>query len=105
MKSLKSPRFGVFIGPCDDRHMAWDPFSPLPVAVGAAVGCTFVAAGVVARLRRPENGTGTLLVLAGAAWLVSGLSNADASLPDLLNDLVFNVFLAVLAHLLVVYPY
>ena len=85
--------------------MAWDPFSPLPVAVGAAVGCTFVAAGVVARLRRPENGTGTLLVLAGAAWLVSGLSNADASLPDLLNDLVFNVFLAVLAHLLVVYPY
>jgi DNA-binding CsgD family transcriptional regulator len=85
--------------------MTWDPFAPLPVAVGAAVGFTFVAAGAVARLRRPENGTGTLLMLAGAAWFVSGLSNADATLPDLLNDVAFNVFLAVLAHLLVVYPY
>ncbi|HEY3185266.1 MAG TPA: LuxR C-terminal-related transcriptional regulator [Gaiellaceae bacterium] len=85
--------------------MTWDPFTPLPVVVGAAVGCTFVAAGAVARLRRPENGTGTLLLLAGAAWLVSGLSNADASLPDLVNDLAFNLFLAVLAHLIVTYPY
>jgi DNA-binding CsgD family transcriptional regulator len=85
--------------------MAWHPFSPLPVVVGAAVGCAFVAAGAVARLRRPANGTGTLLVLAGVAWLASGLANADASLPDLLNDLFFNLFLALLAHLLVVYPY
>jgi DNA-binding CsgD family transcriptional regulator len=85
--------------------MAWDPFSPLPVVVGAAVGCTFVAAGVVARVRRPENGTGTLLALAGIAWLASGLANGDASLPDLVNDVAFNLFLAVVAHLLVVYPY
>jgi DNA-binding CsgD family transcriptional regulator len=85
--------------------MAWDPFSPLPVVVGAAVGCAFVAAGTVARLRRPENGTGMLLFLAGVAWLVSGLVNADASLPDLLNDVAFNLFLAVVAHLLVIYPY
>jgi DNA-binding CsgD family transcriptional regulator len=85
--------------------MAWHPFSPLPVIVGAAVGCAFVVAGVVAALRRPHNRTGTLLLLAGIAWLVSGLANADGSLPDLLNDLAFNLFLALLAHLLVVFPY
>src|SRR5207247_5839180 len=90
---------------CDDWHMPWYPFSRLPVVVCAAVGCAFVSAGVVARLRRPENRTGTLLVLAGAAWLISCLANADGSVPDLLNDVTFNLFLALVAHVLIVFPH
>src|SRR4051794_8381060 len=68
------------------------------------VSGSFVAAGIVAGARRPENPTGALMVVFGLAWSLHGIAAiphpgaaaawfAMATLPD-----------AVLAHLILVFP-
>jgi len=48
---------------------------------GPAVGWGFVAMGLWAWRREPENRTGRLLVLLGFAWLLSTLEASNAALP------------------------
>jgi hypothetical protein len=53
----------------------------LQALVAALTGGSFIAAGLVAHTRRPENRTGLLLIGVGFTWFVSaGLMGSDDSL-------------------------
>jgi DNA-binding CsgD family transcriptional regulator len=65
---------------------------PLPVDV--AVGLAFLGAGIAAWRRRPDNRMGPLMFLAGMAWFGQHVS-----------DLSTNLFLALVAHQVIVFPY
>jgi DNA-binding NarL/FixJ family response regulator len=66
--------------------------APLPVDL--AVGLAFLGAGIVAWRQRPENRIGPLMVLAAGAWFGQHLA-----------DLSTNLFLALVAHQVIVFPY
>jgi len=65
-------------------------------AISTAVGVVFVAAGLVVRARRPDNRTGTIMVLTGFAWFLNGLTQANDSILFTagigLNDLPWAFF-------------
>jgi DNA-binding CsgD family transcriptional regulator len=63
-------------------------------AVEVAIGGSFVVAGLVAWKQRPENHAGRLMVLTGVAWFGREL-----------GDFSLNLFLALIAHQVVVFPY
>jgi DNA-binding NarL/FixJ family response regulator len=77
----------------------------LPIPVEVAVGASFLAAGLVAWRRRPENRTGLLMVASGLAWFGRDLARWDAGVPAHIGELSLNVFLALIAHQVVVFPY
>jgi signal transduction histidine kinase len=77
----------------------------LPVAVQVAIGWAFVGAGMVAWARRPENRTGLLMALTGLVWLGRDLEWWRAPIPAHLSDLSLNLFLALIAHQVVVFPH
>ena len=119
--------FGVSIEvlPCDDRHMErlaltalgaglgvfaiaiaiQEPDAlTLPAPVHVAIGWSFVAAGFVAWRQRPENRMGLLMTLAGIAWFGRDLDWFDYSAAEHASELSLNLFLALVAHQLVVFP-
>ena len=51
------------------------------IALEVLVGLAFVASGLVARVRRPENRTGLLMILVGLSWFGGALQASNASLP------------------------
>lgn len=65
-----------------------------PLPVDLAVGLAFLGAGIAAWRRRPGNRLGPLMVLAAAAWYGQHLA-----------DIFTNVFLALVAHQVIVFPY
>jgi hypothetical protein len=77
--------------------------APIPVEI--AVGVAFLAAGLLAWRRRPENRTGLLLTLSGVAWFTRNLARSDAQLSTGIGELSLNVFLALIVHQIVVFPY
>jgi DNA-binding CsgD family transcriptional regulator len=77
----------------------------LPIPVDLAVGGSFLAAGAVAWRRRPENRTGLLMVLSAIAWFCRDFARWDAVVPSHLGELSLNVFLALIVHQVVVFPY
>ena len=119
--------FGVFIegGSCDDRRMARlflaalgaacglfaigiairdaDALT-LPAPVHVAIGWSFVAAGFVAWRQRPENRMGLLMSLAGIVWFGRDLDWFDSAAAEHASELSLNLFLALVAHQVVVFP-
>src|SRR4051794_34725580 len=77
----------------------------LPVPVHVAIGWSFVAAGFVAWRQRPENRMGLLMTLAGIAWFGRDLDWFDSSAAEHASELSLNLFLALVAHQLVVFPH
>jgi hypothetical protein len=77
----------------------------LPVPVEVAVGASFLAAGAIAWRRRPENRTGLLMVLSGIVWFCRDFARSDAEIPTRIGELSLNVFLALIAHQVIVFPY
>jgi signal transduction histidine kinase len=73
-------------------------------AVTIVAGCTFVAGGVVAWLRRPTNRTGLLMTAAGFALLGSSLEQADRALPFTIGLVIGPLPAAILAHLILAFP-
>ena len=62
------------------------PWSPSTIALEVLVGLAFVASGLVARLRRPENRTGSLMILVGSELVrrrAAGLRRVAALHPRL----------------------
>jgi DNA-binding NarL/FixJ family response regulator len=119
--------FGVFTDSfaCDDQHMARLALAALgavlglfaiglalrepealtlPVPVHVAIGWSFVAAGAVALRERPENRVGLLMTLTGIAWFGRDLDWFDSALAEHASELSLNLFLALVAHQLVVFP-
>ena len=74
------------------------------VVLTLAVGWSFIASGLVAWGRRPENRTGPLMVLVGFTWFITGVSATNSPWPFTLSILFGDLFLAIFVHLLVAYP-
>jgi signal transduction histidine kinase len=67
-------------------------------------GCTFVAAGIVAWLRRPTNLTGPLMIVAGFLLFAGSMAQADQSLPFTIGLVLGAVPAAVIAQLMLAFP-
>ena len=74
------------------------------VALGLLLGWSFIGTGLYAWDRRPENGTGALMVAVGFAWFLSTLVTANSELVFTIGLLVNNLFFATLLHLLLAFP-
>ena len=72
--------------------------------IGVALAWGFVAAGVFAWLRRPDNRTGPLMIAVGLATVTAGLQFSDAALPFVLGALFDTLIVALLVHLLLAFP-
>ncbi len=83
-----------------------DHMSPkaLIAVLALSVGWSFIASGLVAWGRRPENRTGPLMVLVGFTWFVNAVTATNSPWPFTLSVAVGDLFLAVFIHLLVAYP-
>jgi signal transduction histidine kinase len=80
-----------------------EPLAYLLVAI-VGVSWSFVGAGLVAWSHRPENRTGALMVAVGLAYSLNGLRLVGAPLGFVLWFLVATLPVAVLAHLIAVFP-
>jgi signal transduction histidine kinase/PAS domain-containing protein len=77
----------------------------LQAALVALTGGSFVAAGLIARTRRPANRTGLLLIAVGFTWFVSGgLIGANDSLLWTIGVSLSAIPAGFLVHLLIAYP-
>jgi hypothetical protein len=84
---------------------AWKPGElTLPLPVHLAIGWSFAAAGFVASARGPENRTGLLMMLTGIVWFGRDFDSFGFSTATRLSELSQNLFLALLAHQVVVFP-
>ncbi len=73
-------------------------------AVGVVLGWSFIGTGLYAWDRRPENGTGALMVAVGFTWFLGALVTANSELVFTIGLLVNNLFYATLLHLLLAIP-
>jgi PAS domain S-box-containing protein len=79
--------------------------SPVALAVVyPVIGLSFAVSGLIASTLRPENATGTLLVLVGFFWLVNGLNEADNRWVFWIGNVFGSLFLAAFAHLMLAFP-
>ena len=67
-------------------------------------GCTFVAGGITALLRRPANHTGLLMIAIGFLMFGRSLEQANQALPFTLGLALGLLPAAVLVHLLLAFP-
>ena len=78
------------------------PVASIPLEV--LVGLAFVGSGLLARVRRPENRTGLLMMLVGFAWFGGALTAADQSLPYTVGYLDGALIGAFFVHLVLAFP-
>jgi DNA-binding CsgD family transcriptional regulator len=84
----------------------WEPGAlTLPAPAHVAIGWSFVAAGLVAWRQRPENRLGLLMTLTGIIWFGRDFDWFGSWTADHASELAQNLFLALLAHQIVVFPY
>ena len=76
----------------------------LTAALGLSVGWSFIASGLVAWGRRPENRTGPLMVLVGFTWFINAVTASNSAWPFTVSVVFGDLFLAIFIHLLVAYP-
>ena len=74
------------------------------ILLAVPTGLAFVASGIVARLQRPQNRTGVLLILVGFSWFLGALSAADNPYLFTAGLMLGTVFTALLAHLFLAFP-
>ena len=74
------------------------------VVAGGIVAPSFMGTGLFAWWRRPRNHTGLLMYAVGAAFLLTALKEANAPAAFDLGLALSNLFIAVVAHLLVAFP-
>ena len=77
----------------------------LPVPVDVVVGTSFLVAGLIAWRARPGNRAGLLMVLSGLAWFGRDLSRLEGLFWTRAGELSLNLFLALVAHQVIVFPY
>ncbi|HUA70234.1 MAG TPA: histidine kinase [Solirubrobacteraceae bacterium] len=74
------------------------------VVAGGVVAPSFMATGLFAWWRRPQNHTGLLMYAVGAAFVAAALRDANTPVLFWLGVALNNLLIAVLAHLLVAFP-
>jgi len=73
-------------------------------ALGTLIGVAFVATGVFAWSRRPDNRVGKLMVATGFAWAGAGLSQANSSLLYSIGNAVGPLYLVLVSWLILAFP-
>jgi signal transduction histidine kinase len=74
------------------------------VAGSMAITWGFLGAGLFAWARRPDNSVGPLMVAVAFTWIVSDLSFSNDALLFTIGQTFSQLFIAVTAHLLLVFP-
>jgi PAS domain S-box-containing protein len=74
------------------------------LVLGLLIGWAFIAAGLAARTRRPDNRIGLLLLAVGFAWFLNSLSAADNSWLWTLGYVLGALWAAFFVHALLAYP-
>lgn len=74
------------------------------VALAIPTGLAFVASGIVARKRRPDNRTGLLLIAVGLASFVGALAAADDDALYTLGSALQWVYFGFLVHVVLAFP-
>ena len=74
------------------------------IVAGGVFAPSFMATGLFALWRRPRNHTGLLMYAVGATFLLTALKEANAPAAFDVGLLFANLFIAVVAHLLVAFP-
>lgn len=78
---------------------------PLPdVALSGTSGLLFVLAGIVARVRRPDNRVGALMVVTGFAWFAEDLQLVPNSALFTLGRLLSGASLPAAVYLILAFP-
>ncbi len=80
-----------------DAKTAWAIFGPV-------VGWSFIGVGLFAWRRRPESGTGELMVILGFAWFLSALAFADSRLLYSFGFLIGGLWGGVFLQLVMSFP-
>src|SRR5262249_41152116 len=97
---------GVALGAAAVFLASWvGPLNPTPLGIYVAIGWSFVIAGVVAWVRRPDNPIGPLMTISGVVYLGRDVMWWHSPVGVHLNEFLLLVFLALIAHQLVVYPH
>ncbi len=74
------------------------------IALAVPTELAFVASGIVARLQRPQNRTGVLLILVGFSWFLGVFTTAGNPYLFTAGLALGTVFTAFLAHLFLAFP-
>jgi signal transduction histidine kinase len=74
------------------------------VVLVLVIGGGFLAVGLFAWYRRPENRVGTLMVATAFAWFVAVLARTESDLLWTVGQAFSNAFVAVAIHLLLAFP-
>jgi DNA-binding NarL/FixJ family response regulator len=106
MARLALAALGAALGAYAIGLAIWKPGElTLPVSVHVAIGWSFVAGGLVAWRQRPENRLGLLMTLTGIVWFGRDFDSFGVSAANRLSELSLNVFLALIAHQVIVFPH
>ncbi|WP_432843864.1 sensor histidine kinase [Dactylosporangium sp. CA-092794] len=96
---------GAAVGVAGLTLKAEDGSHPIADLVfGGVTGLLFLAAGVVAQFRKPDNRTGLLMVLVGAGWFAEDLQFSWVPWVFTVGGLLSHVSTALGAHLVLAYP-
>jgi PAS domain S-box-containing protein len=79
-----------------------NPYRFAALAVG--VGLAFIASGLIATARRPENRTGVLMTVVGFTWFLGALAESNNALVFTLGTALDTVVFAAYVHLVLAYP-
>ena len=74
------------------------------IALTVMIGLAFVGSGLLARMRRPDNRTGVLLMLVGFSWFGGALTASDRSLLFTLGYVEGALIGALFVHLVLAFP-
>ena len=74
------------------------------IALAVPTELAFVASGIVARLQRPHNRTGILLIVVGFSWFLGALTTAGNPYVFTAGLALGTIFTAFLAHLFLAFP-
>jgi PAS domain S-box-containing protein len=74
------------------------------LVLGLLLGWSFIASGLVARARSPENPTGRLMVAFGFVFFLGALGESNEATVFTLGAALSSLFAAVFVHLLLAYP-
>jgi DNA-binding CsgD family transcriptional regulator len=106
MARLSLAALGAALGLYSIALALWEPgVLTLPAPVHVAIGWSFLAAGLVAWQQRPENRLGLLMTLTGIVWFGRDFDWFGSRIADHASELSQNLFLALLVHQIVVFPY
>jgi signal transduction histidine kinase len=85
-------------------HSHHERHKVLEIVTGVLVGSSFVATGIYAWWRRPENRVGALMTAVGLTFFLGGVVEANDRYALVAGILLVNVFFAVAVQMLLAYP-